>query len=223
MSDQKNQDKKSLEVRNYQADFTEEDKSLLNEFRSQGLPGVSKVQATTLFGWFNLYMAGRSYRDIANSSGHSVELVLYHADRQQWCSKKIEQRDALINSVAEKSTAAKIEGLAFMYDLLKFVHERHSKDVVEYLTTKNEEAAARVDLKVVDRYVKIVDAINKIQGNPDDWGKMAASMQRPSVSINIGSAEIKRDANTIDIQANEGKSILKMLAEEKQKRESENK
>ena len=213
----------SPEQRSFQTDFSLEDQKALMDFRGQGLPGAAKIQDTDIFKWFNLYMKGRSYAEIAKLDNKPLEHILYHADRQRWCEKKTEHLDNLVKSLSSKMTSAKIEGLAFLHDLLSFTHQLYSQDIIEFLTTKNQEAAARVDLKIVDKYVKIVDAINKLHSSPDDWMKAAQDLQRPSVNINIGNAEIKRSENTIDIQASEGKSILAILAEEKKRRESQNK
>lgn len=201
-------------------DMSPEEIAMLEAYIDQGLPGIGKVTETSIFSWFNLYMNGRSYSEIAKETRSNLEQILCISNKYGWYNTKTEHYKNLMARIENKMTTTKAEGLSFLYDLLSFTHQLYSDDVVEFLKTKNKDVAARVDLRVVDRYVKIVDAINKVAAAPEEWVKALAAQQgnKTNVNINIGTATIKNmDDDTIDISPTE--SIVSQLAELKKKKE----
>jgi hypothetical protein len=218
------QEKKELIPENQQrfpADCTPEDKAILSKFREEGLVGVGRVTESSIFAWFNLYMNGRTYQEIAKETKGKIELVLYMADHYRWFEKRQEHYQQLMARVQNKMTTAKIEGVSFLYDLLSFATEIHKDDIVEFLSTKNKEAAARVDLRIIDRYTKIVDAIAKLTVTPEDWVKSLGDRNRPTVNINIENATIQKDKSILDIDSS--KSIVSQLAKLKEEKEKQEK
>lgn len=212
------------EVRKYQVDFSPEDIQALEAFNSAGRPNVARISETEVFSWFNLYMSGRTYQEIAKETRADINHVLFIADKYVWAEKKATHFENIMARIQNKMDTVKLEGVSFLYDLLSFTHSLYSEDIVEFIKTKDKQIAARVDLKIVDKYTKIVDAINKLTESPEDWLKRTKeNSSRPIVNVNIETANIQQKDNEMTIDANSGKSVISQLAELKKKKETENK
>lgn len=216
------------EVRNYQVDFSQEDVQALEAFNTAGRPNIARISETEIFSWFNLYMSGRTYQEIAKETKADLNHVLFIADKYTWADKKAAHFENIMARIQTKMDTVKLEGVSFLYDLLSFTHSLYSEDIVEFIKTKDKSIAARVDLRVVDKYTKIVDAINKLTESPEDWLKRTkqnaqANANRPIVNVNIENANIQQKDNEMTIDVGSGKSVISQLAEMKKKKETESK
>lgn len=189
-------------------------------FKEEGLPGVGRITEANVFSWFNLYMTGRTYQEIARETKGKLEHILYMSDHHDWPGKRQNHYANLMSKIENKMTTAKIEGVSFLYDLLSVMTEVHKNDIVEFLSTKNPDAAARIDFKIIDRYVKAVDAISKLTATPEEWLKRSQNQpQQPTVNINIEQATISNPDNSVlDIKS--GESMISKLADLKKQKES---
>lgn len=185
------------------------------------MPGIGRVTETNLFSWFNLYMSGRSYKEISKETKSKLEYILYMSDHHDWYAKRQQHYENLMAKIENKMTTAKIEGVSFLYDLLSVMTEMHKNDIVEFLSTKNPDAAARVDLRIIDRYTKAVEAISKLTASPDEWLKHQErnAASSPTVNINIENATINKPVDEV-LEIESGQSIISKLAELKKQKES---
>ncbi len=213
------------ETRNYQVDFSTEDIQALEAFNLAGRPNVARISETEIFSWFNLYMSGRTYQEIAKETKADINHVLFIADKYVWAEKKDTHFANIMARIQTKMDTVKLEGVSFLYDLLSFTHALYSEDIIEFIKTKDKAVAARVDLKIVDKYTKIVDAINKLTESPEDWlkSKTKENTTRPIVNVNIENANIQQKDNEMTIDVGSEKSMVSKLAELKKKKETESK
>ncbi len=204
----------------YQTDMTTSHEQVMDEYIASGLPGIGRVTEADVFQWFNLYLAGRSYGDIASQCKTQLCLVLYVANKHQWYEKKTKHYENLMEKVNDKLSTIKGESVSFLVDMMTFTHRFYGQDVSEYLKTNDKEAAKNIDFKNFDRYFKIVDALEKMLQNPERLVrdvKDAKNSPAVSVNVNVGDAITSTgEDGSVLIESNPLKQILELKRKEEQ-------
>lgn len=66
-----------------------------------------------------------------------------------------------------------------LLNLAQMYHKKHGNKIMRYLETNNEEHTDQINLKELDRYMKIVDLIQKSMAEP-------AKDKGPLIGLNLG-------------------------------------
>ena len=200
-------------------DMTPDELSILREYKEAGLPGVARITQENIFEWFQLYMSGRTYSEISSKCDAPIERVLFIADRNKWFEKKHKHFENIMNRISSRLDQSKLEGIAFMFDLMSFVHKHHGSQIEEYLRTGDPKIAANINMKSLDKYFKTIEALNKLLANPDEAVRQRQAM---GININIGPhATIEKKDGTIEISANPTLAELAQLKRQKEQQKKD--
>jgi hypothetical protein len=193
-------------------DFNVTQLDTLIKFKEAGLPGVSRINETSIFQWFNLYLAGKNYDEIATICKSEPQHVLYIADKFNWFEKKMGHYNGILTKLDTRVQAVKLESADFVLDVITMIHRAHGGKITEFLQTGNRELLKDVNLGVLDKYFKSIDALGKLLAKPLDPLQAPPQPVSP-VTINMGDAKIEqKEDGSIEITA---KSSLKDVAKKK--------
>lgn len=209
-----------VENKKYQTDMSSEQEDVLTAYINAGLPSISKITESDIFQWFNLYMSGRNYAEIASQCNTELCKILFIANKYQWYDKKSQHYEAVMDKVDQKLSTIKGESIGFLIDMMSFVHKYYGQDITEYLKTNDRDAAKRIDFKNIDKYFKTIDALSKMLENPSKLIRDAKSAQNPSVSVNlnVGNATISKNQDgSVLIESNPLKQIAELKRQEEQR------
>jgi len=201
------------EITKYQDDFNEDENKSLQEFIKKGCPGLPKIAGTDTFEWFQLYMAGKSYSEIALSCNTKKELVLYIAHKLEWNTKKIEYYGGIAANLVQRTQAVKIESAGTIATMISALNQYFGDKFTSYIKTKNEKFLEGIDVKMLGQYYKSLEVLEKLMGGGGD------SKAQPAVNINVGSSasvEQKIDGSVV-VTDNSAKEILHLLSQYKKK------
>lgn len=193
-------------------DFTIEEYSKLLQFKKDGSPGVSRISDQSVFKWHNLYLAGKSYEEIAQQTKSDVCLIMLISEKHQWAEKKDRYHAAIAETVQARVMGNKMESLVFLTDVMGFFHNTTGKQIREFLETKNEKIAEKIDLKALDKYFKASEAIEKLVFKKEDDDKKPTAVfnnffgkttikKNGDNSVTIESGEAESDSSIIDLEA----------------------
>lgn len=212
--------KELSEIKKYQADMSSLQDEVLSAYVDAGLPSISKITESDIFQWFNLYMAGRNYAEIASQCNTELCKVLYIANKHKWYEKKSKHYESIMDKVDQKLSTIKGESIGFLVDMMSFVHKYYGQDITEYLKTNDRDAAKKIDFKNIDKYFKTIDALSKMLENPDKLIRDVKIAQNPAVSVNlnVGDAKIsKNEDGSVLIESNPLKQIAELKRQEEKR------
>jgi hypothetical protein len=177
------------------SDMTEKDLELVQKFKDEGLPNIATVDAEKMERMMSLYLSGKPYTQISMVMNISKSMVLYLSDRYQW----FELKKAYITELESISRARLAEfnlvNQDFLLQLAHMFQKKIGSKVTKYLATDNEAFANSVDPKDVDKYLKVVDTLQRtISGkNPPP--------SAPAVGLNLGDGVtiVKKGDNEVEI------------------------
>lgn len=201
------------EIVKYSDDFTENENKELQEFIQKGCPGLSKIGDTDTFEWFQLYMAGKSYGEIATSCRVKKDLVLYLSNKLKWNEKRMSYYSDITSNLIERTKAVKAESAGIIATMVSALNQYFGEKFVSYLKTKDSSHLEGVDVKLLGQYYKSLEMLDKMMGfsSPDGKG--------PSVNINLGeSAKIEQKVDgSVVVTDQSAKEIMSLLAQYKKK------
>jgi hypothetical protein len=205
------------EIVKYQDDFTEDENLSLQTFIKKGCPGLTKVAEVNTFEWFQLYMAGKSYGEIANSCNTKKDLVLYMSNKLKWNEKRMSYYSDITSNLIERTKAVKVESAGTIATMVSALNQYFGEKFTSYLKTKDASYLEGVDVKMLGQYYKSLEILDKLMGNT------ASDTKEPLVNINLGSsAKIEQNENgSVVVTDNSAKEIMSLLAQYK-KRMSDN-
>jgi hypothetical protein len=206
---------KEIEAAKYEG-FTEEEKTSLQSYIKNGCPGLTKVNETMTFEWFELYMSGKTYHEISIISKAKKDLVLFIAHKLKWYDKRMEYLESLSSSMISKTTQSKIESIDTVATMVSALNRYLGDKFVKYLKTKDETHIKDVDTKLLAQYHKSLETLDKLMG-----GSVKGDSSGNNVIINTGSATVKQiDDKTVSIDTdNDASEILRALAKYKRAKE----
>lgn len=181
----------------------------LQKFVEAGLPGISKVTETVMFQWFNLYISGKNYNEIAEVCNSELVHVLYIANKFNWFEKKMSHYNNIMTKLDDRVQATRLESAEFIMDVITFIHKKHGARITEFLRTNNQELLKGISLSELDKYFKSIDALGKVLAEPP---KMPVVPSTPGVHIHLGDSKVERkEDGSIEITS------LKDIAKSKKK------
>jgi hypothetical protein len=199
------------------SDLLPEEKSLLETFKNEGLLEINKISEADIFSWFNLYLSGRSYKEIAEITKANYNHVLYMADRHSWFDRKMGHFNNISKRLTLKIEQVKLESQDFILDLIMAMHKKYGQNVVDYLKTNDDDHLKKIDYKGLDKYFKSIEALAKISVKPLPPYSDDINNSNPSVHIHLGDSEVTRkDSNTVEIKSRPSIEDLAKAKKDKQ-------
>lgn len=195
-------------------DFNQEQYTILRAYKEDGCPGISYVSDSLMLKWQNLYMAGKSYEEIARQTKGQLPQILLIAEKLNWPKKKSDYLNAISERLGERLLANRMESLVFLNDVQTYIHETIGKTIREYLETKNEDLIKKIDLKSLDKYYKAIETVEKLAFKKKDDEERA-----PAIFNNFfGKTSIKKTGpNSVEVEVSspdDDISILELEAEQ---------
>lgn len=214
----------SLDQHHMPQDMTLEEKQIVMEFISNGCPGLLKIQQSDVFKWFELYMAGKTYAEIATITKSKKDLIMYIAYKSTWIEKRLNHYEDISLSILEKVKQAKLDSannvLTIMNALGKYCAQKYNR----FLSTNDQNIIEGIDTKITAQYYKSIEILEKLMNPDDDPDTRKNPSHSPLVNVNLGaggSATIKQvDSKTLEITDETAGDILKSLANLKKNHEN---
>lgn len=204
-------------------DMTMEEKKVVQDFISDGCPGILKVQQSDVFKWFELYMAGKTYAEIATITKSKKDLIMYVAYKSTWMDKRFKHYEDISLNMLEKIKQVKLDSANTLSNIIKAFGKYCDKECNRFLSNNDASVIDGIDTKVVAQYFKAIDLFNKLINPDDDVDTKKNPQQSPLVNINMGvgsATTVKQiDSKTLEITDETAGDLLKSLASLKKSHE----
>ena len=181
---------KKLAIQNSEptTDFTEEDLRRVSIYKEEGMPGLASLEDVKMHRIMDLYLTGKSYRQISQAVRVDKTLIMYLSQRFNWFLMRREYLNELEMNQRQKLIESKIESKNFLLELQHMWQRQIGSNITKYLQTDDEKFANNIDLKVVDRYLKTIDIIHKLSYEGGEG--------KPAIGLNLGDGvTIKKTGN----------------------------
>lgn len=201
-------------------DFTQKDLEVIKAYEEGGLQGVGIVDEKAMANMLDLYLSGKTYRQISTIMEIKKEIVLYMSYKFNWFDLRQDYLTDLESSMRGRVIEAKLVSQDFILQLQTMWHKKIGSKVTKYLATGNEEFIKELDLKEIDKYLKTAELLQKLAG---EGKSLTTDNTRPMVGLNAGDGVtiIKKGENEIEITP-KSKAIgdaLKMFADARREEE----
>lgn len=185
-----------MNLQKFSEDFSVEESKALADYISNGCPGLSKITDDKTFSWFQLYLSGKTYSEIAEITGDKRDLILYISNKLKWNEKRLKYYDDISSNITTKVSQAKIESMNTISTIVSGLNKYYEDIFNKYLKTKDKSIIDALDTKLLTQYHKSLDSLSDLMFDK------AKDKKAPTVNVNIGSsAEIKKvDDNTIEVK-----------------------
>jgi hypothetical protein len=184
------------------SDFTEEEVKSLQEWKDNNRPGLHSLTQDQAFQWFRLYMAGKTYSEIAKMTSSKKDLILFVSERANWAKMKLDHYSDISEKMLQKYKEAKIQSLNTMTTMVNALSKYFGDKFDKYLKTNDESVLESLDSKMLAQYQKANESIDKIIADITGDPSKESGSRSPTININMnGSSSIKqKDDNTVDIE-----------------------
>jgi hypothetical protein len=213
----------SLTVNDLPEDFSQEEKTALITYIDNGVPGLASVQDSEMAQWFIMYMAGKTYAEIAIAFKVDKEKVLFVANKMKWLDRKMSHVNDILLHIEEKVKTTKLESANTMATIISSFNKYYNDHFTRYLKTGDKTLIEGMNTKVLGQYQKAIETLEKIMSDSvkkDINGKS----QTPLVNINMNSGTLAEgqdgSLNITDSKTDLG-TILKLMAEAKKSSKEE--
>lgn len=202
-----------MEVTKFSEDLSEEEQISLQNYISNGCPGLTKIDDTKVFQWFELYMAGKGYSEIATITKDKKDLIMYISYKSKWHEKRMQYYSDMALNLTTKLKRVKLESANTVANAITALGKYYNDQFNKYLLTNDQNVISNMDTKTLAQFYKSIEVLDKII-NPSAAGDSSQS-PLPSVNINVGSsAKVEqKDDQTIEITTDEAAGdLIKALA-----------
>lgn len=159
-------------------DLTEQDRTRIEAYKEAGLPGLTALEETKLARIMDLYLSGKTYRQIATTMQLKKDMILYLSDRFNWFLMRKEYLEDLEKSIRARLVEAKVVNQDFLLQLIHMWQKKIGNNIDQYFITGNVDHANNIDLKEIASYMKAVEMVHKL--GQKDGGST------PAVGLNLG-------------------------------------
>jgi hypothetical protein len=173
-----------MDVANLPEDLSSEEKRSVTEFVTNGCPGLVKIDDTKVFKWFELYMSGKSYSEIALLTKDKKDLIMYVSCRSRWHDKRMEYYRDMSTAFAQKLKTAKLASANTVVNAITALSKYHDKKFNEFLINNDHSIIDNLDTKVLGQYYKSLEMLDKLM-RPD--GEEEKEPKAPTVNIHVPS------------------------------------
>lgn len=203
-------------------DMTLEEAERLGDYIKNGLPGIQKVMESDIFKWFELYMVGRTYSEIAEITKAPKDKVLYMSYKQKWHEKRMRHYNDILNNIAGKLTKTKLSSINTVATIITALNKFYGKKFNKYLANNDESILESLDTKLLTHYYKSMDIIEKLSSAGKVVDPQDEASKHPMVNINMMGGTVKQiDPQTLEITEDNAGEFLKALAGAKKKQNDE--
>lgn len=205
------------------ADFTIKDLEAIQKFKDDGMLGLHTLTDTDHERMMSLYLDGKSYRQLANLTKKSKNVILFLAHKFKWYELRKEYLDELHATLKDKVMESKLQSQDFLLELILAYQKKIGKNIHQYLRTDDEKFADKVDQKDVGTLLKVMEILHRLNSE-----NLSSSNDKALVGLNglgEGMTITKTGANTVEIMPKGSSSFsskLKQFADMKRDEEKAN-
>lgn len=200
-----------------QTDLTQDDQMKVAKFVDRGAHGFDLTDGPKISRMMDLYLSGKTYSQIARIQRQPKELVMLYAQKLKWYPLKLEYMQELELHIKGRMVNAKVASQDFLLQLSQMYQKKIGAKMDQYLATNDEAVADKINMKEIDKYLKIVESLHKISS------ESTPKQGTPAVGLNLGDGVTitKNGDNSVEITPKQ-KTIGNMLQElANQRREQE--
>jgi hypothetical protein len=136
--------------------------------KNRNLPGsrYAPISASVALGMFNLYLNGRSIREIwdMNRAAFGFGQVVHAAVEGNWFEHKAKYLEGLFESAALRAKQAVAEGAEFTADMMAAAHKLHGMAIRKFLQTGNIEDLGAMGITSLRQYKELIEIHMKLTG-----------------------------------------------------------
>lgn len=189
-------------------DLTSKDLEVVNEYMMAGMPGLMTIDDVKLARIMDMYLSGKTYRQIAMTMSVQKQVILYLSHKFNWFQLRQDYLEDLEANIRSRVLAAKIVNQDFLLQLQQMWQKKIGSKIDKYLATGNEDFANEIDLKEVDKYMKSIETMQKLNS------EKIPGQQAPAVGLNLGDGVTitKTGDNAVEITP-KSKAIGDMLSQ----------
>lgn len=191
-------------------DFTDFEEKAIQEYEEAGLPGIASVEDSVLLNMMELYLGGKTYREISKITRRPKNVVLYLSKKFGWYPKRVEYLRDIQENVIQRTLEARLVGQDFLLQIKHFFERKIGKKITKYLESNSEADGDAIDLKEIDKYIKTFETIDNLSA----FKRSKDSGSNPTVGLNVGDGVTikKTGENTVEVTPKQ-KAIGDMLKE----------
>lgn len=205
-----------MEIAILSEDMTPDENKSLQDYISNGCPGLIKIDDSKVFQCLELYMAGKSYAEIAHISKTPRDLIMYISYKAKWCEKRTNYYSEMASGLTNKIRNVKLQSADTVANAITAMGKYFNDSFNKYLSTNDKSVIENLDTKNLTLYYKSLEVLEKII-SPSG----TSESDKTQVNINLGSggATVTQvNDKTVDISTNPVESdeaaaeLLKSLA-----------
>lgn len=198
-------------------DLSADDQKRVQEFLEGGAEGFNLADEVLITKMMDLYLAGKTYSQISRINRKPKVLVMAYSQRLNWFRLKADYLLELELHLKGRLVNAKVASQDFLLQMQQMYQKKIGAKMDHYLQTGNDSVADSINLKEIDKYLKIVESLHKLSATPNPKNA------NPAVGLNLGDGVTitKKDDNSVEITPKQKTigSMLEQLAN--QRREAE--
>lgn len=179
-----------------QTDLSQKDLEVIQKYQEAGLPGIASIDGDKMARILDMYLSGKTYRQIATIMAVQKQVVLYLSYKFNWFELRKDYLVDLETSIRARVMEAKIVNQDFLLQLQAMFQKKIGTNITKYLATDNVDFANAIDLKEVDKYLKTVDMLHRLGSEKGSGGN-----NTPAVGLNLGEGVtiVKKGDNEVEI------------------------
>lgn len=203
------EESKNLPAERPTTDIVGKDQDDLQKFMEAGMPGVGDLEEESVRKMFDLYLSGKTYRQISGIMRTPKPVVMYISNKLQWFNRRQDYLMELENTNLPRIIEAKLMSQDFLLQLVQMWQKKIGARMTRYMMTDDEKHTAQINLKEIELYLKTLERLQKSIELPKASG--------PLVGINIpdGATMTRTGENTIEVTPKQKASdgMLKKFAD----------
>lgn len=204
-------------------DMTKEEKEAVQDFIDNGCPGIIRVQDGDIFKFFQLYMSGKTYAEIATITKSPKDMIMFLAYRSKWMEHRFKHYENISLNILDKVKQVKLDSANNLVTIVKALGQYCEMKYNGFLSTRNQEVIEKIDSKIVTQYFKAIELLDKVLSDDEPSEGEAGKTKGPLVNINMAmgaTASIKQtDPKTLEITDETAGDLVKALASMKKQAE----
>lgn len=199
-----------MDLIKFSDDMHEDEQKSLQDFISNGCPGLTKIEDSKVFKWFELYMSGKNYAEISQITKEKKDLIMYIAHKSKWHDKRMQYYSDISMSLTNKLKRVKLESANTVANAISALGKYYNDQFNKYLLTNDKGIIETMDTKTLAQYYKSIEVLDKIITPPtEDTSKQPVV----NVNVNSGTKVEQKDDQTIEITTEDAAGdLLKALA-----------
>jgi hypothetical protein len=189
------------------SDISDYDRVKIDAWIGEGKPGIATLTDEHLARAMEMYIGGRSYREISQTLNIQKVIIQYIADRYGWTTMKDEILDEMDLTLKARVADSKIRSTDLLLKMSHALQKKVSKNIDKYLSTDNEQYLQAINKEQFAQLMKVIEALHRT-----DAPKIPTSAV--NINMNMGNANIsKLPDGSVDITGTKEKTVAAKLKE----------